>query len=77
MILSTFAIPVGLDSIAWKLYIVFIAWIVVEFAGIWFVFPETKGPSLEDIAYIFDGPEAHGTAVEKGLGDDDNGTAGH
>lgn len=46
MILSTFAVPVGLQNIQWRLYIVFVIWIIVEFAGVWFLFPETKGPSL-------------------------------
>jgi hypothetical protein len=72
MILSTFAIPIGLESIQWHLYIVFITWIVVEFVGVWFTFPETKGPLLEDIAYIFDGPpvrDTDNTVVEKGLRD--------
>jgi sugar porter (SP) family MFS transporter len=72
MILSTFAIPIGLENIQWRLYIVFIAWIVIEFVGVWFTFPETKGPSLEDIAYIFDGAPARdtdNTVAEKGLRD--------
>jgi sugar porter (SP) family MFS transporter len=56
MILSTFAVPIGLEDISWRLYIVFVGWIVVEFVGVWFFFPETKGPSLEEIALIFDGP---------------------
>lgn len=59
MILSTFAVPVGLEDIQWRLYIVFVAWIVIEFVVVYFVFPETKGPSLEDIAYIFDGPKSN------------------
>lgn len=65
MILSTFAVPLGLEDIQWRLYIVFIAWIVVEFIGVWFAFPETKGPSLEDIAYIFDKPGKDNGAIEK------------
>lgn len=56
MILSTFAVPVGLQDISWRLYIVFVVWIIIEFAGVYFLFPETKGPSLEEIALIFDGP---------------------
>ncbi|KAL0929366.1 lactose permease [Colletotrichum truncatum] len=56
MILSTFAVPIGLENIQWRLYIIFVGWIVVEFVGVWFLFPETKGPSLEEIAIIFDGP---------------------
>ncbi|OAG09779.1 general substrate transporter, partial [Paraphaeosphaeria sporulosa] len=54
MILSTFAVPVGLENISWHLYIIFVVWVMVEFVGVWFLFPETKGPSLEEIALIFD-----------------------
>lgn len=56
MILSNFAIPIGLKDIQWRLYTIFVGWIIVEFVVLYFLFPETKGPSLEDIAYIFDGP---------------------
>ena len=55
MILSNFAVPVGLEDIKWRLYPIFVAWVMVEFIVVWFVFPETKGPSLEEIALIFDG----------------------
>ncbi|KAJ5400504.1 hypothetical protein N7465_010993 [Penicillium sp. CMV-2018d] len=58
MMLSTFTVPIGLENISWRFYIIFVGWVMVEFAGIYFVFPETKGPSLEDIAIIFDGPVA-------------------
>ncbi|KAH7161781.1 general substrate transporter [Dactylonectria macrodidyma] len=70
MILSTFAVPIGLQDIQWRLYTIFVGWIVVEFLGVWVLFPETKGPSLEDIALIFDGPEAlnkkNASFLEKG-----------
>jgi MFS family permease len=56
MILSNFAVPVGLKNIQWRLYTIFVAWVVVEFVGVYFLFPETKGPPLEEIAHIFDGP---------------------
>ncbi|TLD10907.1 hypothetical protein PgNI_06553 [Pyricularia grisea] len=56
MILSTFAVPVGLESIQWRLYTVFVAWIVVQFVVVYLVFPETKGHSLEEISNIFEGP---------------------
>lgn len=65
MILSTFAVPIGLADISWRLYIIFVAWVVVEFVVVFLLFPETKGPSLEDIAYIFDGPNASGGAYGK------------
>ncbi|CAG5166838.1 uncharacterized protein ALTATR162_LOCUS6984 [Alternaria atra] len=34
-----------------------VVWIMVEFARVWFVFPETKDPLLEEIAVIVDGPQ--------------------
>ncbi|RAO66029.1 uncharacterized protein BHQ10_002041 [Talaromyces amestolkiae] len=58
MILSTFAVPIGLENIHWRFYIIFVVWVIVEFIGVYLMFPETKGPALEDIAYIFDGPKA-------------------
>lgn len=57
-LLSTYAIPVGLEDLAWKMYIIFIPWVVIEWLVIYFVYPETKGPSLEEIAIIFDGADA-------------------
>lgn len=41
---STFAIPVGLENMAWKFYIIFIPWALFEILVLYFVFPETKGP---------------------------------
>lgn len=61
-ILSTFAVPVGLEKMAWHFYLVFVPWVVVEFAGVWLLCPETKGPSLEEIQVIFDG--IHDTGLE-------------
>lgn len=58
MILSQFAVPIGLEDIQWRLYPIFVGWIIVEWIVLYFLFPETKGPSLEDIAYIFDGASA-------------------
>jgi hypothetical protein len=33
-------------------------WITVELVWIYFVYPETKGPTLEEISRIFDGDSA-------------------
>lgn len=66
MILSNFAVPIGLEDIQWRLYIIFLGWIMVEFAGVYFVFPETKGPTLEEIALIFDAPGARFRNIEAG-----------
>ena len=63
-----------MDTIAWKYYIVFCCFLAVFLAVTYFVFPETKGRSLEEIAEVFDGPgavpdiheaEKHTVLVEK------------
>jgi MFS family permease len=57
--------PVALSSIGWKHYIVFCCILAVLFVTIWFLFPETKNRSLEEIAEIFDGTtqmQGHGDA---------------
>lgn len=66
MILSTFAVSIGLEDIQWRLYIIFVVWIMIEFAGVYFIFPETRGPTLEQIAAIFDAPGARFRNMEAG-----------
>ncbi|KAH7147127.1 lactose permease [Dactylonectria estremocensis] len=64
--LSTFAIPVGLEDMGWKFYTIFIGWVMVEFGVVWWLYPETKGPPLEEICHIFDGvPEKDTIDMEK------------
>lgn len=54
LIIAAFANPIGLDNIGWKYYIVFCVLLVIFFFITYFLFPETKGYSLEEIASIFD-----------------------
>ncbi|OQD60725.1 hypothetical protein PENPOL_c021G02655 [Penicillium polonicum] len=49
--------PIGLQAIGWKLYLVYVVWLCVEVVVIWKFFVETKGPSLEAIAVLFDGDD--------------------
>jgi hypothetical protein len=51
--------PVGLENLRWKFYFVYIAILVIECLCIWFLFIETKGPTLEEIARLFDGNSAN------------------
>lgn len=46
--------PIGLAAIGWKLYLAYVAWLVIEVISVYFLFVETKGPSLEAIAARFD-----------------------
>jgi len=50
--------PIGLEALQWRFYFVYIAILVVECLCIWFLFVETKGPTLEEIASLFDGEDA-------------------
>ncbi|KAF3349883.1 hypothetical protein VD0002_g8163 [Verticillium dahliae] len=50
--------PLGLEALAWKFYCVYIAVLVIEVLVIYFFFVETKGPTLEEMAILFDGPES-------------------
>lgn len=51
--------PIGLDALAWKFYFVYIAILVFECLVIYFYYVETKGPTLEEIAVLFDGENAN------------------
>ncbi|KAL2818715.1 general substrate transporter [Aspergillus cavernicola] len=48
--------PIAFAALAWKFYFVYVACLAVFFVLIYFLFPETKGRSLEEIAVVFDGP---------------------
>ncbi|KAF2716049.1 general substrate transporter [Polychaeton citri CBS 116435] len=52
--------PIALEAIQWKFYFVYIAALAAMIPTIYFLFPETKGRTLEEIAVVFDGEEADG-----------------
>lgn len=52
--------PIGLAHLQWRYYFVYIAILVIECFCVWFLFVETKGPTLEEIAALFDGDDALG-----------------
>ena len=53
MVVNTYGISVGIEAIGWKLYLVYIGWIVVEMVTIYFFFVETAGKTLEELSEIF------------------------
>ncbi|KAI2776801.1 general substrate transporter [Daldinia loculata] len=60
--LNVYANPVafeafGLDH-SWKLYIIYTCWIFCELAFVYFMYVETKGPTLEELAKVIDGEDA-------------------
>ena len=46
-------------AIAWKYYFVFVVFCVGFGATAFFFYPETRGHTLEQMAVIFDGADAH------------------
>jgi len=54
--------PIALAKLAWKFYFVYIACLACMIITIYFLFPETKGRTLEEIAVVFDGEKSQTTA---------------
>ena len=57
--------PIALEAIQWKFYFVYIATLAAMIPTIWFLFPETKGRTLEEIAQVFDGVAAETDAFRR------------
>ena len=55
LILGNQVNPIAMQKIEWKYYIVFCCLLIILFIIIWFLFPETKGHTLEEIKQIFEG----------------------
>ncbi len=79
---NQFVNPIGMTSLGWKYYLVYVVWVAVEVLVMYFVYPETRGHSLETMPEVFgehvlDGAEnkilSHDAAdlVEVGNGDKD------
>lgn len=51
---NQFVNPLGLEGIQWRFYLVYVIWLAVETSVIFVLYPETKGPSLEEVAMVMD-----------------------
>ncbi|KAK1517158.1 lactose permease [Colletotrichum costaricense] len=63
--------PIAMKAIAWKYYIVFCCVLGVLFIVIWFLFPETKGHTLEEIREVFEGKPANAKVEDIEGGEDE------
>jgi len=71
LILGNQVNPIAMEAITWKFYIVFCCVLAVLFAVIWFLFPETKGYTLEEIKEVFEGQrEIDDGVIEAGVGEE-------
>ncbi|EPQ27131.1 uncharacterized protein PFL1_05412 [Pseudozyma flocculosa PF-1] len=55
--------PIALAAIGWKLYLVYIAVLVLFCINVLLTYPETRGRTVEEIAVVFDGVEGAAAAV--------------
>lgn len=62
LILGQFVNPIAMNNIGWKYYIVFCCLLAMLVVLIYFLFPETKGRTLEQISEIFNGSRVTGVA---------------
>ncbi|KAG9808101.1 general substrate transporter, partial [Aureobasidium melanogenum] len=56
-VLNQYVNPIGLKSIAWKFYFVYIVILVIECIVIYMYFPETRGLTLEEVGHLLDDDE--------------------
>ncbi|KAH7025701.1 general substrate transporter [Microdochium trichocladiopsis] len=61
-VFNMFVNPIALQSIGWKYYFVFIVFLVAFLLTAYFCYPETRGRTLEQMAFIFDGDDAAAAA---------------
>ncbi|KAL5116496.1 hypothetical protein ACEQ8H_005617 [Pleosporales sp. CAS-2024a] len=62
--------PIALTALDWKYMAIYCGWIVFEFLFVYFMYPETHGRTLEELAFLFEDKELaeeQTRAVEKQL----------
>lgn len=50
---NQFVNPIGMDTLGWKYYLVYVVWLLIEIAVFYFLYPETRGYTLEKIQEAF------------------------
>ena len=65
MVVNTYGISIGIEKIGWRLYLVYIAWICIEMATIFFFFVETAGKTLEELSEIFEAPNPKKASLKR------------
>lgn len=52
-LLNQFAWPISLEKIGWRTYIVFTVWDAIQWVVFYFLLPETKRRTLEELDVVF------------------------
>ncbi|KAI0486509.1 general substrate transporter [Xylaria cf. heliscus] len=62
LLLNEYANPVAFQAFgpdhSWRLYIIYTFWIGLELTWVYFMYVETRGPTLEELAKVIDGEDA-------------------
>ncbi|ELQ40615.1 hexose transporter protein [Pyricularia oryzae Y34] len=65
--LNVYANPLAFEHFTghlWKLYLIYTCWILGEVIFVYFMYVETRGPTLEELAKIIDGDQAEVARVD-------------
>ncbi|THV03382.1 general substrate transporter [Dendrothele bispora CBS 962.96] len=54
---NQFVNPIGIANSGWKYYISYVAWLAFEVVFVYFLFPETAGRTLEELAFLYEGDQ--------------------
>ncbi|KAF8178016.1 hexose transporter [Pholiota molesta] len=54
---NQFVNPIGIAQAGWKYYISYCVFLLFEVVFVYFLFPETSGRSLEELAFLYEGDE--------------------
>ncbi|KAH9907217.1 lactose permease [Xylariomycetidae sp. FL2044] len=65
IVVNTYGISVGIEAIQWRLYLVYIVWIMIEMVVIYFFFVETAGKTLEKLGEIFEAKNPRKASTKK------------
>lgn len=65
LLANQFGVSVSLVNIAWQTYIVFTCWCAVQAGILWYLVPETKNRTLEELDAIFHSPNPRKASVER------------
>lgn len=67
LVFNQYINPIGLDNLLpkWRFYAIYCGWIAFEVLFVYLFYIETKGPTLEEIAKIFDGENAEVAHIDQ------------
>ena len=57
-LVASFALGYAMQNLGWKFYIINASYNILFLAAVFFLWPETKGLTLEEITVKFEGPAA-------------------